>query len=85
MEEITQLTVQVKRIDGRSYITILTPENQTPMSIESMGFMLAAAVSLTVRLADNEPDFMQKIMDYLNDEFVNADSFNDAKKLYRGQ
>jgi len=80
MEELI-VTVGVKVMDGRTYFSLTTPSNQKKLSVEEIGKILAGGLSLAIRCSDNEGKFMGEIMDYLTKEFVNADSFNDAKNF----
>jgi hypothetical protein len=80
MEELN-VTVTVKLMDGRSHIFLTTPNNQRQLSVEEIGKILAGGLSLTIRSSDNEGKFMGEIMNYLTKEFVNVDSFKDAKNF----
>ena len=80
MEELN-VTVTVKLMDGRSHIFLTTPSNQRQLSVEEIGKILAGGLALAIRGSDNEGKFMGEIMDYLTKEFVNVDSFKDAKNF----
>lgn len=71
--------VEVVYKDGRSHIQLKVPPSND-ITIEDVGKILAGGLALTIRASDNEAKFMGEIMDYLQREFVNPDSFNDIKK-----
>lgn len=81
MENKLSVTVNVVFMDGRSHVELMIPPNQKSLPIESIGKILAAGLALTIRTSSNEAEFMKEIIEYLNNEFVSPDSFNDAKKF----
>ena len=72
--------VEVEYKDGRSHIQLKVPPSND-ISIEDVGKILAGGLALTIRASDNEAKFMGEIMDYLQSEFVNPDSFDDMEKM----
>lgn len=81
MNQKVKLLVEAEQIDGRTHFHILQPNDQN-LSIESFSWILAGSLALSIRLSDNDAKTMEQIMNYLNNEFINVDSFNDAKKNY---
>jgi hypothetical protein len=78
---MTNLTVcvEVEIKDGRSHIQIKKSPSDD-LTIEDLGKILAGGLALTIRASDNEAKFMGEIIDYLQREFVDHESFNDVKK-----
>jgi len=80
MNEETKLnvTVEVTIKDGRYYFNILTHEGVTKELIRSI---LAGGLALTIR-AEETPEeqgkVIREVIDYLESEFINPDSFNDT-------
>lgn len=77
------LSVQVNafRKDGRIYFEIRKSEEE--MTIPLMRKILMGAVCLLIRAEDGpeaQGEAMREVIDYLHDDFANADSFDDIKK-----
>lgn len=77
------LTVQVNtyRKDGRIYFEI--KKSKEEMSIPLMRQILMGAVCLLIRAEDGpeaQGEAMREVIDYLYDDFANANSFDDIKK-----
>lgn len=81
MNQKVKLIVEAEQIDGRIHFHILQPNNQN-LSMESISWVLDGSLALSIRLSDNDAKTMEQTMNYLNNEFVSVDSFNDAKKNY---
>lgn len=80
MNEIT-VSVTIKFKDNRSHVELYTPTSQERLTIEEMGMVLAGGLSLAIRSAGNQGVYMKHVMDYLTSEFINPDSFSDAKTM----
>lgn len=79
MEENFRIIVDATQRDGRMYLDILQPTDGsfTILSMENVRPLLAGALAMAIRASKDEGEAMKEIMDYLNDEFVNTDSFSD--------
>lgn len=80
MENKFQVCVNVEIKDGRSHIKLVVPPTQE-LSLEEVGKLLAGGLALTIRNAKNEPEYMKEIMEYLQNEYINIDSFSDSKRF----
>ncbi len=80
MENKFQVCVNVEIKDGRSHIRLVVPPSQE-LSLEEVGKILAGGLALTIRAVKDEPKYMKEIMEYLQNEFVNPDSFSDVKRF----
>jgi hypothetical protein len=43
--------------------------------------ILTGAVALTIKLSENQPEAMRKVIDFLQEDFVDGNSFEDGKLL----
>lgn len=79
MEENFRIIVDATQRDGRMYLDILQPTDGsfTILSMENVRPLLAGALALAIRASNNEGKAMKETMEYLNNEFVNTDSFSD--------
>jgi hypothetical protein len=69
--------------DRRSYFDIKFPSEQEKLTITHTTMMLAAGISLLVKAGHKKGDIedyklIEKVVEYLNNEFVSTDSFEDA-------
>ena len=44
-----------------------------------IAMVLAGGLALAIRLSDNEAETMKDVVDYLNGEFIDPNSFMDAR------
>ncbi len=79
MEENFRIIVDATQRDGRMYLNIQQPTDGsfTILPMESVRPLLAAALSMSIRASKDEGKAMKETMDYLNDEFIDTDSFSD--------
>lgn len=78
MEEKYKIEVEVTISDGLSKIQVnQNSEQDLPPDILAM--VLASGVALAIRLSDNEAETMKDVIDYLNGEFMDPNSFIDAR------
>jgi hypothetical protein len=79
MEENFRIIVDATLRDGRMYLNIQQPTDGsfTILPLESVRPLLAAALSMSIRASKDEGKAMKETMDYLNDEFIDTDSFSD--------
>jgi hypothetical protein len=74
-----KIIVEVEENDGRYFFDIQQPKDQKgSLDIQGIRAVLAGALALTIRGSENEPKAMRDVIDYLNSEFVNTDSFTDV-------
>lgn len=71
--------VRVEFLNGKTNVNLLQPDNQE-LSTDELGRILAGGIALCIRGSENEVEYMKEIIDYLNSEFVNSNSFSDIKK-----
>lgn len=78
-----KLTVQVNayKKDGRVQFEIMKSDED--MGLKTIRTLLMGALCLTIRAEDGpeaQGKAMREVIDYLHDDFANANSFNDIKK-----
>ncbi len=78
MEEKYKVEVEITIVDGKSKIQVNQETNQD-LAPDMIALVLAGGLALSIRLSDNEVETMNEVIDYLNGEFINPDSFIDAK------
>ena len=79
------LSVQVHMYqkDGRVHFEIMKSEEK--MCIKTMRQILMGALCLLIRAEDGpeaQGEAMKEVIDYLHDDFANANSFDDIKKNF---
>ena len=82
MEQKYQVIVDATlKEDGRMYLDLRQPfEGVTSiLSIDECRPILAGALAMAIRASNNEAEAMGETMKYLEEEFVNSDSFSDLK------
>jgi hypothetical protein len=78
-ETTRTVVVQMTRRDGMSYFNIGQPKEQDELTLREIRMILAGAVALTIKSSDNDAKAMREVIEYLEREFVDVDSFNDHK------
>jgi hypothetical protein len=78
VEEKYKVEVEITIVDGISKIQVNQETNQD-LAPDMIALVLAGGLALSIRLSDNEVETMNEVIDYLNGEFINPDSFIDAK------
>lgn len=78
-EKTFTAVVKVEFVDGGTNVNILQPDEQN-LTTDDLGKILAGGLALCIRGSENEVEYMKEIIDYLNSEFVNSNSFSDIKK-----
>ena len=61
----------------RTSFEILQPSEQKTLNPEQMSAFLSGALALSIRSSENEAEVMRTVMNYLESEFINPDSFAD--------
>ena len=69
--------------DGRAYFDIQVPKDQRGLGVDASTMMLSAAIALLIKAGHNRGDIkdhelLEKVVTYLQSEFISNDSFNDA-------
>lgn len=69
--------------DGRAYFDIQVPKDQRGLGVEDSSMMLSAGIALLIKAGHNRGDIkdhelLEKVITYLQSEFISNDSFNDA-------
>lgn len=79
MEENYRIVVDATQKDGRVYLNIQQPNDGsfTILTIENIRPILAGALAMAIRASKDEGKAMKETIEYLNEEFVNIDSFSD--------
>ena len=78
-EKTFTAVVKVEFVDGGTNVNILQPDEQN-LTTDDLGKILAGGLALCIRGSENEVEYMKEIIDYLNSEFINSNSFSDIKK-----
>jgi hypothetical protein len=76
-ETTRTVVVQMTRRDGMSYFNIGQPKEQDELTLREIRMILAGAIALTIKSSDNDAKAMREVIEYLEREFVDVDSFND--------
>ena len=76
------VSVDMEIIGGRSYLSINLPKNQPEITAQETAHILAGAISLLIKSSSKGDKFkdyeiIREVVDHLNSEFVNTDSFSD--------
>jgi hypothetical protein len=69
--------VNVDFDNDKTSFELLLPKEQDKLTIEEMAAFLSGAVALCIRSSEDEAELMRTVMSYLENEFVNPDSFED--------
>ena len=56
---------------------VLQPTEQDKLSSEQIAAFLSGALALCIRASKNEAEIMKTVIEYLENEFINPDSFSD--------
>ena len=64
--------------DGNSKI-LVHQDSEQDLPADMIAMVLAGGLALAIRLSDNEAETMKDVIDYLNGEFIDPNSFIDAK------
>jgi hypothetical protein len=69
--------VNVDFDNDKTSFELLLPKEQDKLTIEEIAAFLSGAVALCIRSSEDEAELMRTVMSYLENEFVNPDSFED--------
>lgn len=78
MEEKYKIELEVTVLDGNAKIQV-NQNSEQDLSPDILAMVLASGVALAIRLSDNEAETMKDVIDYLNGEFIDPNSFVDAR------
>ena len=78
MEKKYKIELEVTVTDSNSKI-LLYQNSEQDLAPDFLAMVLASGVALAIRLSDNEGETMKEVIDYLNGEFINPNSFADAR------
>lgn len=79
MEEKYKIELEVTVLDGNAKIQV-NQNSEQDLSPDILAMVLAAGVALAIRLSDNEAETMKDVIDYLNGEFIDPNSFIEDRK-----
>jgi hypothetical protein len=76
------VSVDMEVKDGRSYLSINFPKQQQ-ITVQETSHILAGAISLLIKSSSRgdkikDYELIKEVIDHLNSEFVNIDSYTDA-------
>ena len=80
-----QIVVNLKFEDGRAIYNLGFPSSKQKLTLQETTHILTGAVAMLIRGVTKEKDgisegeLMREVMEHLNSEFVNPDSFSDAE------
>ena len=79
MEQTYKIEVEVTVTeDGNSKI-LVHQDSEQDLPADMIAMVLAGGLALAIRLSDNEAETMKDVIEYLNGEFIDPNSFIDAK------
>jgi len=78
MEEKYKIELEVTVLDGNAKIQV-NQNSEQDLPPDVLAMVLASGVALAIRLSDNEAETMKDVIDYLNGEFIDPNSFVDAR------
>lgn len=64
--------------DGNSKI-LVHQDSEQDLPADMIAMVLAGGLALAIRLSENEAETMKDVIEYLNGEFIDPNSFIDAK------
>lgn len=80
-----QIVVNLKFEDGRAIYNLGFPSSKQKLTLSETTHILTGAVAMLIRAVNEEKDgisegeLMRNVMEHLNSEFVNPDSFSDGE------
>jgi hypothetical protein len=66
-------------VDSKKTSFELSHPKEQELTIEQMARFLSGAVALCIRSSEHEAELMGTVMSYLENEFINPDSFEDRR------
>jgi hypothetical protein len=65
--------------DEKCLYNLLLPKDQPELSIKQVTAILSGTLAMSIRGSEDEAQTMRDVINYLNHEFVNTDSFRDVE------
>ena len=79
-KEVTyRIIIDTTLTDEKCLYNLLLPKDQPELSIKQVTAILSGTLAMAIRGSENEGQTMKEVIDYLNFEFVNPDSFKDVE------
>ena len=79
-KEITyRIIIDTTLTDDKCLYNLLLPKDQPELSIKQVTAILSGTLAMDIRGSEDEAQTMKEVIDYLNFEFVNPDSFRDVE------
>jgi hypothetical protein len=77
-----RVIIDVETVNNRSNISIGYPNGQELLTVKESSHILAGAISLLIKSSSQgdkikDYELIKEVIDHLNSEFVNTDSFSD--------
>ena len=78
--EITYRIIIDTTIDEEKCLyNLLLPKDQPELSVKQITAILSGTLAMSIRGSEDEAQIMRDVINYLNHEFVNPDSFRDVE------
>ena len=78
--EITYRIIIDTTIDEEKCLyNLLLPKDQPELSVKQITAILSGTLAMSIRGSEDEAQTMRDVINYLNHEFVNPDSFRDVE------
>lgn len=79
-KEITyRIIIDTTINDDKCLYNLLLPKDQPELSIKQVTAILSGCLAMSIRGSEDEAQTMRDVINYLNHEFVNPDSFRDVE------
>jgi hypothetical protein len=79
MEETFKIEVEITVTENSQSKIQINQVSEQDLSPDMIAMVLAGGLALAIRLSDNEAVTMKDVVDYLNGEFIDPNSFMDAR------
>lgn len=81
MEETYKIEVEVTVTEHGNSKILVHQDSEQDLSPDMIAMVLAGGLALAIRLSDNEAETMKDVIEYLNGEFIDPNSFIDARVI----
>lgn len=79
MTEILKVEVEVVINDNDQTKILVHQTSNQDLSADMIAMVLASGLALAIRLSENDVETMKDVIDYLHGEFIDTESFKDAR------
>jgi len=79
MEETFKIEVEITVTENSQSKIQINQVSEQDLSPDMIAMVLAGGLALAIRLSDNKAETMKDVVDYLNGEFIDPNSFMDAR------